>query len=188
MEKIDRKVVAIIVDKLGVEEADVKLGSNFQTDLLADSLDAVELIIEAENDFGISIDDSEIQNVNTVLDAVLLLESKTGEKLHTSDSLPISSIGMSQLERDLRNLADDALTKEDAEAAFKLLAEILGAGAVIYIAANVIGALFGPSGFIAVSHGTLVMLLKKCGDVYADLPTDQRTLIRKLARGVKGLI
>ena len=99
-----------------------------------------------------------------------------------------ASEGMSQLERDLRNLADDALTKEDAEAAFKLLAEILGAGAVIYIAANVIGALFGPSGFIAVSHGTLVMLLKKCGDVYADLPTDQRTLVRKLARGVKGLL
>lgn len=98
------------------------------------------------------------------------------------------SAGMSQLERDLRNLADDALTKKDAKAAFQLLAEILGAGAVLYIAANVIGALFGPSSAIAVSHGTLVMLLKKCGDVYADLPTEQRTLVRKLARGVKGLI
>ena len=48
MSEIESKVKAIIVDKLGVEESQVTNDANFQTDLNADSLDTVELIMEFE--------------------------------------------------------------------------------------------------------------------------------------------
>lgn len=99
-----------------------------------------------------------------------------------------ASEGMSQLERDLRNLADDALTKKDAEAAFKLLAEILGAGAVLGIAATVISALFGPAGLVPVGATACHLMFKKCGEAYANLSTEDRTLVRKLARGLKSIL
>lgn len=95
---------------------------------------------------------------------------------------------MSQLEDDLRNLKDDALTKKDAIAAFKILAEVAGGFTVMYIAATIISALFGPAGVVPVGGAACYALLRKCGEVYANLPTDQRTLIRKLVRGVRGLI
>ena len=75
-----------------------------------------------------------------------------------------------------------------AKAAFKLLAEITGGVTVMYVAATVISALFGPAGLIPVGSAVCYGLIRKCGEVYANLPTDQRTLIRKLVRGVKGLI
>ena len=55
MSEIESKVKAIIVDKLGVDEADVKPEASFTNDLGADSLDTVELIMEFEKEFGISI-------------------------------------------------------------------------------------------------------------------------------------
>lgn len=95
---------------------------------------------------------------------------------------------MSQLGDDLEKYKDDALTKKDAWAAIKLIGEICGAGAVMLVAANLIAALFGPGGVATVGTGTCYYLLKKCGDIYADLPSDQRKLIRKLARGIHGLL
>ena len=55
MSEIEAKVKDIIVDKLGVDEADVKPEASFTNDLGADSLDTVELIMEFEKVFGISI-------------------------------------------------------------------------------------------------------------------------------------
>ena len=55
MSEIESKVKAIIVDKLGVDEAEVKPEASFTNDLGADSLDTVELIMEFEKEFGISI-------------------------------------------------------------------------------------------------------------------------------------
>ena len=55
MSEIESKVKAIIVDKLGVDEADVKPEASFTNDFGADSLDTVELIMEFEKEFGISI-------------------------------------------------------------------------------------------------------------------------------------
>lgn len=95
---------------------------------------------------------------------------------------------MSKLEDDLKNYADDALNKHDAKAAIALLCEICGAGAILWAAALVISALFGPGVLAPAGAGACYYLLKRCGDVYADLPSDQRRLIRKLVRGIKGLL
>ena len=57
MSEIESKVNAIIVDKLGVEASEVKPEASFTNDLGADSLDTVELIMEFEKEFGISIPD-----------------------------------------------------------------------------------------------------------------------------------
>ena len=75
MAEIDAKVKAIIVDKLGVEESQVTNEANFQTDLGADSLDTVEMIIEFEKDFGISILDEDAQKIATVGDAIAYVEN-----------------------------------------------------------------------------------------------------------------
>ena len=74
MSEVESKVSAIIVDKLGVDESQVTLDANFQTDLNADSLDTVELIMEFEKEFGISIPDEDTQKVTTVGDAIKYIE------------------------------------------------------------------------------------------------------------------
>ena len=74
MSAIEAKVKAIIVDKLGVEESQVTPEASFTADLNADSLDTVELIMEFEKDFGISIPDDETQNINTVKDVIDYIE------------------------------------------------------------------------------------------------------------------
>ena len=75
MAEIDAKVKAIIVDKLGVEESQVTNEANFQTDLGADSLDTVEMIMEFEKDFGISIPDEDAQKIATVGDAIAYVDN-----------------------------------------------------------------------------------------------------------------
>jgi acyl carrier protein len=70
MEEIAAKVKAIIVDKLGVEENEVKESASFTNDLGADSLDTVELIMEFEKAFGISISDEAAEKINTVGDVI----------------------------------------------------------------------------------------------------------------------
>jgi acyl carrier protein len=75
MAEIDAKVKAIIVDKLGVEESQVTNEANFQTDLGADSLDTVEMIMEFEKDFGISIPGEDAQKIATVGDAIAYVEN-----------------------------------------------------------------------------------------------------------------
>ena len=74
MSEIESKVKAIIVDKLGVDEADVKPEASFTNDLGADSLDAVELIMEFEKEFGISIPDDKAEKIGTVGDAIAYIE------------------------------------------------------------------------------------------------------------------
>ena len=69
------KVIAIIVDKLNVEESEVTNEASFTNDLGADSLDTVELIMEFEKQFGISIPDDQAEGIQTVGDAVSYIES-----------------------------------------------------------------------------------------------------------------
>lgn len=73
---IEAKVKSIIVDKLGVEEAEVTEAANFTNDLGADSLDTVELIMEFEKEFEISIPDEDAENIATVGDAVSYIKEK----------------------------------------------------------------------------------------------------------------
>ena len=70
MSDIRDKVVAIIVDKLNVEESEVSNQASFTNDLGADSLDTVELIMEFEKQFNISIPDDKAEGIQTVGDAI----------------------------------------------------------------------------------------------------------------------
>src|SRR5574344_976553 len=70
MSEIASRVKAIIVDKLGVEESEVTNEASFTNDLGADSLDTVELIMEFEKEFSISIPDDQAAKIATVGDAV----------------------------------------------------------------------------------------------------------------------
>ena len=74
MSEIASRVKAIIVDKLGVEESEVTTEASFTNDLGADSLDTVELIMEFEKEFGISIPDDQAEKIATVKDAVSYIE------------------------------------------------------------------------------------------------------------------
>ena len=74
MSEIAQKVKAIIVDKLGVEESEVTMEASFTNDLGADSLDTVELIMEFEKEFNISIPDEQAETITTVGQAVSYLE------------------------------------------------------------------------------------------------------------------
>ena len=74
MSEIPSKVKAIIVDKLGVEESQVTNEASFTNDLGADSLDTVELIMDFEKEFGISIPDDQAEKIGTVGDAIAYIE------------------------------------------------------------------------------------------------------------------
>ena len=69
MSDIQNRVKAIIVDKLGVDESEVKPEATFTNDLGADSLDTVELIMELEKEFNITIPDDQAEKIATVGEA-----------------------------------------------------------------------------------------------------------------------
>ncbi|MBD5290383.1 MAG: acyl carrier protein [Bacteroides sp.] len=75
MSEIEQKVKEIIVDKLTVDEAEVTPNAEFSKDLGADSLDTVELIMEFEKEFGITIPDEDAEKITTVGDAIEYIES-----------------------------------------------------------------------------------------------------------------
>ena len=75
MSEIAERVTAIIVDKLGVNETEVKPEATFAQDLGADSLDTVELIMEFEKEFGIQIPDGQAEKIATVGDAISYIEA-----------------------------------------------------------------------------------------------------------------
>ena len=75
MSEVAERVKAIIVDKLSVEETEVTNEASFTNDLGADSLDTVELIMECEKEFGISIPDDQAEKITTVGDAIAYIEA-----------------------------------------------------------------------------------------------------------------
>ena len=75
MSEVAETVKAIIVDKLSVEETEVTNEASFTNDLGADSLDTVELIMEFEKEFGISIPDDQAEKITTVGDAIAYIEA-----------------------------------------------------------------------------------------------------------------
>ena len=77
MSEIATKVIAIVVDKLGVEESQVTPEASFTGDLGADSLDTVELIMELEKEFNRSIPDDQAEKIATVGDAIAYIENAT---------------------------------------------------------------------------------------------------------------
>jgi acyl carrier protein len=67
---VERRVIEIIVEQLGVSEEEVTLEASFIEDLGADSLDLVELIMAMEEEFGIEISDEDAEKIQTVQDVV----------------------------------------------------------------------------------------------------------------------
>ena len=73
--EIAERVTSIIVDKLGIPETEVKPEATFANDLGADSLDTVELIMEFEKEFGITIPEDQADKIQTVGDAIAYIEA-----------------------------------------------------------------------------------------------------------------
>jgi acyl carrier protein len=75
MSDIASRVKKLIVEKLGVEENEVVPEASFTNDLGADSLDTVELIMELEKEFDISIPDDQAEKISTVGEAIAYIEN-----------------------------------------------------------------------------------------------------------------
>ncbi len=70
MANVESKVKEIIIEKLGVDASQITDGASFTNDLGADSLDTVELIMEFEKAFNLTIPDEDAEKIGTVGDAV----------------------------------------------------------------------------------------------------------------------
>lgn len=75
-ETTEQRIKEIIVEKLGVDMADITRDASFTNDLGADSLDTVELIMEFEKEFDMTIPDEDAENIGTVGNAIDYVESK----------------------------------------------------------------------------------------------------------------
>jgi acyl carrier protein len=75
MASVEEKVKSIIVDQLGVNEAEVTGTASFVDDLGADSLDTIELVMAFEEAFGIEIPDEDAEKIKTVKDAIDYVEA-----------------------------------------------------------------------------------------------------------------
>ncbi|MCO5251412.1 MAG: acyl carrier protein [Ignavibacteriae bacterium HGW-Ignavibacteriae-1] len=75
-EDLKSKVIDIIVKKLGVERSQVTEDASFTKDLGADSLDTVELIMEFEKEFDITIEDSDAERIQTVGNVINYLNER----------------------------------------------------------------------------------------------------------------
>ena len=78
MSEVQDKIKQIIVDELGVDEAEVTENARFIEDLGADSLDIVELVMEFEKEFNMDIPDEDAEKLRTVGDALGYLNQKVG--------------------------------------------------------------------------------------------------------------
>ncbi len=79
-EDIKEKVVKIVSEQMGVDKSEITLETSFVNDLNADSLDTVELVMEFEDEFELSIPDEEAEKIGTVGAAVEFITAAQGEK------------------------------------------------------------------------------------------------------------
>ena len=76
MENIEQRIKKIVVEKLGVKEADIKNESSFVADLGADSLSVVELVMALEEEFECEIPDDEAEKITSVQQAIDYVASR----------------------------------------------------------------------------------------------------------------
>ena len=79
-EEIKDKVVKIVSEQMGVEKSEITMETSFVNDLNADSLDTVELVMEFEDEFELSIPDEEAEKIQTVGAAVEYIMKHQGQK------------------------------------------------------------------------------------------------------------
>lgn len=79
-EQIEQKVKQIIVEQLGVDEAQVDMTASFVDDLGADSLDIVELVMAFEEAFDLDVPDEDAEKLTTVKHAVDYIQAKLAKK------------------------------------------------------------------------------------------------------------
>ncbi|WML90748.1 acyl carrier protein [Thiothrix lacustris] len=78
MSDIEERVKKIVVEQLGVDEAEVTYLSSFIDDLGADSLDTVELVMALEEEFGAEIPDEDAEKITTVQAAIDYIKAQQG--------------------------------------------------------------------------------------------------------------
>ena len=77
-EDTEAKVIGIVAEQLGVDKAEITPETSFVNDLNADSLDVVELVMEFEDEFNMSIPDEEAEKIQTVGQAIEYIKEHAG--------------------------------------------------------------------------------------------------------------
>ena len=80
MDNIEERVIQIVCDNLGVNKEQVTRNTSFQEDVGADSLDIVELVMELEEEFEITIPDEEAEKIKTVGEAIDYIKKEIEKK------------------------------------------------------------------------------------------------------------
>ena len=78
-EEIEQKVTDIVAEQMGVDKAEINRETHFINDLNADSLDTVELVMEFEDEFELSIPDEEAEKIQTVGQAIDYINEHQGK-------------------------------------------------------------------------------------------------------------
>jgi acyl carrier protein len=76
-DEIETKVIEIVAEQMGVDKSEITRETSFVNDLNADSLDTVELVMEFEDEFELSIPDEEAEKIQTVGQAIEYIEKHT---------------------------------------------------------------------------------------------------------------
>jgi acyl carrier protein len=79
LDNLEEKVINIVSEQLNVAKDEITLSSNYLDDLKADSLDLVELVMEFEDEFGITVPDEDYEKIRTVGDSITYIKEKAGE-------------------------------------------------------------------------------------------------------------
>jgi acyl carrier protein len=77
---VEERVIEIVCENLGVSKEQVTRNTRFIDDIGADSLDIVELVMELEEEFEITIPDEEAEKIKTVGEAIDYIEKEQGKK------------------------------------------------------------------------------------------------------------
>ncbi|HML73481.1 MAG: acyl carrier protein [Sedimentisphaerales bacterium] len=83
MKTVEAKVIEIVSEQMGVDKAEISRETSFINDLNADSLDTVELVMEFEDAFDMSIPDEEAEKIQTVgaaIDYIVDVMKKKGSE------------------------------------------------------------------------------------------------------------
>ncbi len=80
MDQIEEKVLTIVSEQMGVDKTEIVRDTSFVNDLNADSLDTVELVMELEDEFEMSIPDEEAEKIQTIGQAIDYIKQHRSEK------------------------------------------------------------------------------------------------------------